>query len=80
MLCPFQIRPIRQAVERARNERFAQQGDDTYDRLCAELEEADRAAYEEEFGAEYRLRHPFKANEKSIHDRVTAMMAVEAEV
>lgn len=78
MLCPFQIRPIRHAIERARNEKFAQQGDDTYDRLCAELEEADRASYEREFGEEFRAKYPFKPNGNSIHERAIAMMAVEA--
>lgn len=75
-ICPF---PIRQLTAKDLRDRQEEARAERYRQLCDELEDADRAEYEEQFGEFYRARNPFKANAKSIHDRVTAMMKQDGE-
>lgn len=45
-----------------------------YDRLFAEIEDEERTEYEDQFGAEYRARHPFKLDGARTHAKVVKRM------
>lgn len=63
------MRSIRRltAEERARHD---EQHQARYDDLYAEIEAAERQEYDEEFGTDYRQRHPYKPDGARIHAKV----------
>ncbi len=66
--------PRRQFLTADQRDRRDEQHAELYDRLTAEVEAADRAEYEEQFGPTYKARFPYQANGPRIDERVCKMM------
>ncbi len=74
MMCGHSIRRLTPEEIDAR--RDAAQAN--YDRIYAEIEDAQRAEYEAEFGEEYRAKYPFKADGSEIHQQVQSRIVRES--
>lgn len=70
MICRLS-RPFLNGEERDRRDELAAE---LHERLTADVEAADRAEYENEFGPTYRALHPYKANSARIEERVCKMI------
>lgn len=72
-MCGPNIRRLTAAERAARDEAEGMH----YDSLFAEVEAAERAEYEEQFGEQYRLKHPFQRDGARIHAKVLARIRQE---
>jgi len=70
---------VRRRLTPDQRDRFAEQEQDRYEELYAEIEEAEREEYDRAFGAEYRALHPFQPDRGRVHAKVVARMKEEAE-
>jgi hypothetical protein len=73
MICPRSIRRLT-PEERARHD---EQHQARYAELYAEIEAAERAEYDEQFGPFYRERHPFTLDGVRVHYKVLQRMSNE---
>lgn len=72
MICPS-IRRLTAAERAERDERHANK----YERVAAEIEQAQREEYEREFGPTYKAKHPYVLDGEALHERVLQRMRAE---
>ncbi len=73
MMCHMPIRRLTAAEKATRDEAEGEH----YEALYAEIEAAERAEYDENYGPIYRQQHPFKPDGARIHAEVLARIRAE---
>lgn len=74
MLCGRSIRRLTpEEIDKRREQSQAR-----YEEIYAEIEAAERAEYDEQFGAAFQTAHPFKPDGARVHAKVVARMTQES--